>query len=78
MRALLAAALLAQAATPRFPAEVELVTVDVVVVDRHGVPVTGLGRDEFMVREDPRGSSVLWLREIGKLHVGRGIRPREC
>jgi VWFA-related protein len=52
MRALLAAALLAQAATPRFPAEVELVTIDAVAVDKDGRPVTGLGKDEWIVRED--------------------------
>ena len=49
---LAAAALLAQAATPRFPAEVELVTLDAVVLDKEGRPVTGLTRDEFVVRED--------------------------
>jgi VWFA-related protein len=37
---------------PSFPAEVELVTVDVVVVDADGNPVTGLTRDDFTVLED--------------------------
>jgi len=37
---------------PSFPAEVELVTVDVVVVDDHGDPVTGLDAGDFEVLED--------------------------
>lgn len=38
--------------TPTFPAEVELVTVDVVVVDRQGQPVSGLSRNDFVLLED--------------------------
>lgn len=37
---------------PQFPARVELVTVDVVVTDSHGLPVTGLGRGDFALDED--------------------------
>lgn len=37
---------------PRFPAAVEEVLVDVVVVDRDGTPVGGLTRDDFAVAED--------------------------
>src|SRR5262245_5035195 len=37
---------------PTFPAEVELVTVDVVVTDKKGVPVTDLGREDFVLSED--------------------------
>ena len=39
---------------PRFPAGVELVVVDAVVVDEAGRPVAGLGRDDFTVLEDGR------------------------
>jgi len=44
-------------AAPSFPTEVEVITVDAVVVDKDGRPVTGLTRDEFRVLEDgqPRG-----------------------
>jgi VWFA-related protein len=38
--------------TPRFPAGVELVVVDAVVVDGEGRPVAGLSRDDFRVLED--------------------------
>jgi VWFA-related protein len=37
---------------PTFPAAVELVTVDAVVVDREGRPVPGLAQDDFVVSED--------------------------
>jgi VWFA-related protein len=37
---------------PTFPAQVEQVTVDVVVTDKKGNPVRGLTRDQFAVRED--------------------------
>ena len=37
---------------PTFPAAVELVTVDAVVVDGQGRPVPGLSRDDFAVSED--------------------------
>jgi VWFA-related protein len=36
---------------PVFPTDVELVTVDAVVVDSHGQPVPGLTRDDFVVLE---------------------------
>jgi VWFA-related protein len=39
---------------PTFPSEVELVTVDVVVVDGKGQPVSGLTRDDFTLAEDGR------------------------
>ena len=35
-----------------FPAEIEQVTVDVVVTDKEGQPVTDLGEADFVVRED--------------------------
>jgi len=37
---------------PRFPAETELVTVDVVVTDQDGMPVPGLRAEDFVVSED--------------------------
>ena len=39
-------------ATPAFPGEVEVVTVDVVVTDENGNPVTGLSREDFTVLDE--------------------------
>ena len=38
--------------TPAFPAQVEQVTVDVVVADQQGTPITGLRREDFTLSED--------------------------
>jgi VWFA-related protein len=42
----------------RFPAQVEQVTVDVVVVDRRGQPVTGLLRDDFTVLDEGQPQAI--------------------
>jgi VWFA-related protein len=39
---------------PTFPSQVELITVDAVVVDDGGRPVAGLTRDDFVLKEDGR------------------------
>jgi len=41
-----------------FPSGVELVTVDAVVLDKHGEPVEGLTADEFEVEEDGRPQTI--------------------
>jgi VWFA-related protein len=43
-----------QPTPPTFPSQVELITVDAVVVDENGRPVPGLTREDFVVREDGR------------------------
>ena len=43
---------------PTFPSQVELITVDVVVVDADGRPVPGLTRDDFVVKEDGRAQEI--------------------
>ena len=45
-----AAGVVAQA--PRFPSEANRVTVDAVVTDGEGLPVAGLTRDDFVVKEN--------------------------
>jgi VWFA-related protein len=45
-------ALAQEAASPRFPSEVELVTVDTVVLDKDGRPVTGLTASDFTLAEN--------------------------
>jgi VWFA-related protein len=43
-----------QPALPTFPSQVELITVDAVVLDENGRPVPGLSREDFVLREDGR------------------------
>ena len=50
--------------TPPFRAESELVTVDVVVVDRHGEPVRDLTAADFTVAEDGRPQSVQFFQPV--------------
>ena len=52
---------------PRFPTAAELVTVDVVVLDRDGKPVPGLVRDDFVVREDGRPQAVTAFEAVEAL-----------
>jgi len=46
-------------APPEFPSEVALITVDAVVVDAKGQPVTGLTREEFRVFEDGQPQEIV-------------------
>lgn len=46
-------------AAPVFPGEVEVITIDAVVLDGHGRPVAGLTREEFRVFEDGRPREVV-------------------
>jgi hypothetical protein len=57
--ALSAVRAVAPAQPPTFPSRVELVTVDVVVLDREGRPVRGLTRADFTVEEDGRPQEVV-------------------
>jgi VWFA-related protein len=45
-------------APPQFPASVEQVVVDAVVLDGNGAPVSGLSRDDFLVAEDGKPQAV--------------------
>ena len=49
----------AQAPPPKFPSGVEIITVDAVVLDAHGRPVSGLTRDDFAVFEDDRPQEIV-------------------
>ena len=49
---------------PSFPAQVEQVTVDVVVTDKKGVPLPGLGRGDFVVTEDDQPQSIVSFEEV--------------
>jgi VWFA-related protein len=54
LRAERAASAQSQPRLPTFPSQVELITVDAVVLDDSGRPVPGLTRDDFVVKEDGR------------------------
>jgi hypothetical protein len=43
---------------PAFPASTDAVTVDVVVLDKSGQPVSGLGREDFTIAEDGAAQAV--------------------
>ena len=49
---------------PKFPAQVELITVDTVVVDAKGNPVTGLTRDDFILKEDGQVREILAFEAV--------------
>ena len=51
-------------ASPAFPSEVELVTVDAVVVDAKGKPVDGLTRDDFVVEEDGQPQGIVTFEAV--------------
>ena len=55
----------AQAPSPAFPAQVELVTLDAVVVDGKGRPVLDLTRDEFVVKEDGVAQEIVSFERFG-------------
>jgi VWFA-related protein len=50
--------------SPSFPAQIEQVTVDVVVTDKKGVPIGGLGRDAFTINEDDQPQSIVSFEEV--------------
>jgi len=49
---------------PTFPAEVELVTVDVVVADKKGSPIAGLSAEDFSLTEDGRAQQITSFEAI--------------
>ena len=58
-------AVLAQVPGAEFPSQVELVTLDAVVVDGKGRPVLDLTRDEFVVKEDGVAHEIVSFERIG-------------
>ena len=55
-----------------FPAGIEQVTVDVVVVDKRGEPVTGLTREDFTVLDEGRPMEILTFEQVGQSSAAPG------
>src|SRR5687767_10215591 len=53
-----------EADAPTFPAAVEQVTVDVVVTDKKGVPITGLTAADFQILEDNKPQKIVGFESI--------------
>jgi VWFA-related protein len=53
-----------QAPPPTFPGQVEQVTVDVVVTDKKGVPLSGLDQSEFEISEDGAPQTVVSFEAV--------------
>ncbi len=62
---------------PAFRSETELVTVDVVVVDKHGAPVADLKSGDFVVTEDGRPQRVQVFQSVTTPRQARAARPAE-
>lgn len=79
----------APAPNPAFPSQVELVTLDAIVVDGKGRPVLDLTRDEFVVKEDGVAQELVSFERFDRdggltaavtpspaVIAGAGARPR--
>ena len=60
---------------PTFPGRVEQVTVDVVVTDKKGVPLTGLGKDDLEVFEDGVRQAVVSFEAVQVPPVASAAPP---
>lgn len=73
--ALTAVTALQAPAPPQFPGGTRLIRLDVSVVDHKGRPVTGLGPDDFVVREEGRGVEVAYFQAIEDARAAGGGAP---
>lgn len=63
------------ASSPSFPARVEQVTVDVVVTDKKGNPITGLTKDDFRVIEEGVPQSVATFDAVSVPATASTVTP---
>jgi VWFA-related protein len=64
---------------PRFPSEVEQVTVDVVVTDKKGSPTTGLTAADFQILEDDKPQAIASFESVqvpASASATTPVRPR--
>ena len=64
----------AAASSATFPTQVDVVTVDVVVTDKKGVPVTGLTKNDFVVTEDGEPQTISFV-EFQRLPAVANEKP---
>ena len=67
-------AAVAQQATPAFPSEVQLITVDAVVLNALGRPVRDLTQDDFTVTEDGHPQEIVRFEAFTESSARRGLR----
>ena len=65
----------AEAGTPRFPAVVEQVTVDVVVTDKKGVPIPGLTEADFQILEENKPQKIVGFESIEVPATASAVAP---
>jgi VWFA-related protein len=60
---------------PSFPSQVELVTVDVVVTDKKGVPISGLGKEDFILTEEGAPQTIASFDAIQMPAAASAVAP---
>jgi VWFA-related protein len=60
---------------PSFPSQVDLVTVDVVVTDKKGAPVTGLKKEDFVVTEEDAPQTITSFEAVELPAVASAVTP---
>jgi VWFA-related protein len=69
------AASVSDPSSPRFPTEVEQVTVDVVVTDKKGVPATGLTAADFEILEDDKPQHIVSFDAVEVPETASAVTP---
>ena len=62
-------------AIPTFPARAEAITVDVIVLDKDGRPVRGLGKEDFTLLEDGRPQTIVGFQAKELTPAAKQSRP---
>jgi VWFA-related protein len=73
---LLGATLIAQQPAPRFRSGVDLVTVDLVVLDKDAEPVPGLTRNDFTILEDGKPQPITQFQSVELPPPATPVAPR--
>jgi VWFA-related protein len=60
---------------PSFPTQVEVVTVDVVVTDKKGAPITGLKKEDFVVTEEDAPQNITSFEAVELPATASAVTP---